>query len=354
MQGLYPAQHERKDRRKREARSGARLVDVATAAGVSPMTASRALRTPDLVASETYDRVLKNAIELGYIPDLNARGLKSQRTGLMAAIIPTITNSLMASVIKGMSDVLNNSGFQLLLGNSGFSLDDEEKLVSVLLARRPDALYLTGTLHKPETLRLLERSRIPVVEGGNLSLSPIDSVVGLSNVDAARSAVEHLISRGHRNIGCVVGRMLGNDRMNDRHAGYRQALEAAGISYSPDLVCEVEVELEGGAQGMRELLERAAGGRSPHPTAVFCTVDTIAAGAVFECQRRRIAIPDDIAIAGFGDLSIASQIVPALTTVRVPGQEIGRIAAETMIARCNGAEPVVHDVGHQLVIREST
>jgi LacI family gluconate utilization system Gnt-I transcriptional repressor len=330
----------------------ARMADVARRARVSVITVSRVLREPERVAEATRARVLDAVAVLGYVPNLVARSLKSQRTGVIAAIIPSVTHSIVAEVTRGMNDVIGATGMHLVLGDSGFAPREEEALVTAFLARRCDALYLTGTTHTQATHRMLKAARIPVVEAGALAARPIDMTVGYSNRDAARAITEVLIARGRRRIAYVgqAGRDV-VDRVRDRHAGYLDALAAHGIATSKRLAEEVELSFRGGASGLAALVERGAA-----VDAVFCTSDVIAVGVLFECQRRGIGVPSAIAITGMDDQEIASQCVPALSTVHMPRYEMGRRAAQMLCDRIAGRKPGPRavDLGFTLSLRETT
>jgi LacI family gluconate utilization system Gnt-I transcriptional repressor len=327
------------------------MQDVARLANVSVITVSRVLREPERVAEDTRSRVLAAIESIGYVPNLVARSLKSRRSGVVAAVIPSVTHSIVAEVVRGMTEVLEEEGLHLLLADSGFSPKEEEHLVAAFLARRPDAMYLTGTTHTPGTRRMLDAARIPVVETGNLTATPIDMVVGSSNVEAARAMTHALIARGRRHIGYLgqSGRDY-IDRVQDRHSGYVAALHDHGLcTGAPE--AEVELSFRGGAAGIAALLAR-----TPHLDAVFCTSDVIAIGALFECQRRGIAVPRRIAICGMDDQEIASQCVPSLTTMRMPRHEMGRRAAALLCRRMAGGrvEDRIVDLGFHLVLRETT
>ena len=327
-----------------------RLLDVARAAGVSTMTVVRVLREPQKVAAATRARVEHVLAATRYTPDLIARGLASNRSGLVAAVIPVLTNSLIAEIMQGLTDALAPAGLHLLIGASGFSAREEEDLVRAFLSRRIDALYLTGVIHTAETVRMLERAGIPVVEGGNLTRDPIDMVVGYSNVAAARDVTRHLLRAGYRPVGYIGAFPLDNDRARDRREGYELALRAARRRVDPSLCEETTLDIEAGAQAMAALLDRR-----PDVRAVFCSADAIAVGAMFECQRRGLAIPGRIAIAGFDDIPLAGQVVPGLTTLRVPRYYLGQQAGEMIRARLEGrrVRRRVVDAGYRLVPRAS-
>ena len=169
-----------------------RMEDVARRAGVSQMTVSRALRTPDKVAPATRARIATAVAELDYVPDLVAGGLAAKRSRLVAVIVSTLENSIFAATVEGLTTVLRDDGYAVLLGASGYSRETEEKLVRATLGRRPDGLVLTGDLHTPAARRLLRASGIPVVETWELPDDPLDLSVGFSNRDAGAAMVRTL------------------------------------------------------------------------------------------------------------------------------------------------------------------
>ncbi|MEO8487142.1 MAG: LacI family DNA-binding transcriptional regulator [Betaproteobacteria bacterium] len=334
----------------RSKRARPRLTEVATLAGVSRMTVTRALHSPHQVADATRRKIQKIANRLGYTPDLTARGLALQRTGLVGAVVPLLTNSLIAEIVQGLSDALQRHDYQLVVGATGFSARAEEVKVRAFLSRRVDAIYLTGITHTVETIRMLRQSGLPCVEGGNLARQPIDMAVGYSSRDAAGKVARYLIERGYAPLGYIGAWPKDNDRARDRRRGFVAACRSAGLSVDDSLCVETDLDLPAGARAMATLLDRR-----PEVRAVFCSADTLAVGAMFEAQRRHLAIPGDVAIAGFDDLDIAAQIVPALTTLRVPRYEIGRRAGEMICERLAGREVAnaVTDVGYEFVARDT-
>ena len=313
------------------------------------MTVVRVLREPAKVAAATRARVEQVIRETGYTPDLIARGLASKRSGLIAAVIPVLTNSLIAEIMQGLTDALASKGFHLLLGASGFSAAEEEALVRAFLSRRVDGIYLSGVEHSGGTVQMLRRAGIPVVEGGNMTAAPIDMLVGFSNVEAARAITRYLVER-YAPIGYIGAFPTDNDRARDRRDGYERALRAARRRVEADLCVETTLDVDAGGRAMATLLARR-----PDVRAVFCSADALAVGALYECQRRRLAIPGDIAIAGFDDIPIAGQVVPALTTIRVPRYGIGQRAGRMLCDRLAGrtVRRRIVDAGFELVPRES-
>jgi LacI family gluconate utilization system Gnt-I transcriptional repressor len=223
-------------------------------------------------------------------------------------------------------------------------------MVRAFLSRRVDAMYITGITHAKATSRMLREARIPCVEGGNLARNPIDMAVGYSSKTAAQTVTRYLIGKGYRPLGYIGAWPKDNDRARDRRRGFTAACKAAGVVVDDASCIETDLDLPAGARAMATLLDRQPGIR-----AVFCSADTLAVGALFELQRRKIAIPERVAIAGFDDLDIASQVVPAITTLRVPRYEIGRRAGEMICARLSGhavSKPVV-DIGYEFVPRST-
>jgi LacI family gluconate utilization system Gnt-I transcriptional repressor len=332
------------------ARKRTRLADVARAAGVSTMTVVRAMRDPARVAKGTRERVEAVLRDTGYTPDLTASALALQRSRLVGAIVPVLTNSLIAEIIQGLTDALAQGGLQMLLGVSGFSAKDEERLVQAFLSRRVDALFLTGVTRTPGTLRMLHAAGIPVVEAGNLTSTPVDMVVGYANVDAAREMTRYLLARKYGRIGYIGAFPQDNDRARDRRIGYEKALRSAKVKPDARICIETTLDIDAGAAAMARMLEVR-----PRVRAVFCSADALAVGALAECQRRGIAVPREMAIAGFDDIVLAAQVVPALTTIRVPRYEIGQRAGAMLCDRLahRAVRKRVVDAGYELVVRDS-
>ena len=314
------------------------------------MTVTRTLRQPDKVSTATRERVEAAVRALRYTPDLNARGLASRRSGLVAAIVPLLTNSLIAEIVQGLSDALAEHDYQLLIGASGFDARAEEALIREFLSRRVDAIYLTGTRRTPASIRLLQSARLPIVEGGNLHRRPLDMEVGYSNVNAAGEITRLLLSRYDGPIGYIGAFPRDNDRARDRRKGFAAACAAAGRAVDPRHCVETRLDLVAGAEAMAHLAQA-----KPRPRAVFCSADALAVGALFECQRCGLAVPRTIALAGFDDLDIAGQTLPGITTVRVPRYEMGRRAGMLLCDRLAGRRVAARiiDVGYRLIERDS-
>lgn len=327
-----------------------RLVDVARIAKLSPITVSRALREPHKVSPSARARVAAAIEATGYVPDLVASSLTSRRTRLVGLVVPTVTDSIYAATVAGLSQVLRAGGFEALIGDSGYDLAGEEKLISAFVGRRADGIVLSNIEHSDQARRLLARARVPVVETGNLTPDPVDMVVGFSNYDAARAMMAHLVARGHQTIGFIGALRKHNPQAVDRRRAYTDAIIAHGLMRARTLAVECASELSAGGEALLQILANHTA-----CTAVFAASEVRAIGALLMCLRRGYAVPNRIAIAGFNDAGLGAHLVPALTTVRVPRDEIGRRAAQLILDRLEGI-PIANrtiDVGFEIMVRES-
>lgn len=333
--------------------------DVANLAGVSVMTVSRVLADRQKVSAKARARVLRAVDQIGYVPDHNAGSLSSQRSHFVALILPTLTNSNFADTAEGLTEVLTTHGYRPLIGYSSYSLEQEEALIRVMLARRPDAIVLVGAEHTKAAVILLHQSGIPVVEIWERPQHPVDIAIGYSNVDVGRLAAQHLIALGHTRIAALGAGQAGDVsdlRGEQRLAGFSTALMEAGIS--ADLVIRTArppFSFTQGADAMKLLLAQA-----PDVQAVFVVSDLPAVGAVMECHRQGICVPEQISIMGFGNFEVGVQCVPSLTTVSVNARLIGQRTGEYLVDLLDSPEPAgktrpaTVDLGFELLVRTST
>ncbi|MBS4074008.1 LacI family DNA-binding transcriptional regulator [Ameyamaea chiangmaiensis] len=329
--------------------------DVSALAGVSRMTVSRFLRSPEVVQEETRQIVARAIDELGYVPDRAAGALSTRRSGFVGLIVPTITNTNFAQAARGLTDMLRRDGFEVLIGYTDY--DDAVFLrhVKAMLARRAEALVLPSGPRPVSLQRLLNRETIPLVEIAGLPTRPLDRVVGYSNRAAGRLAAEYLIGLGYTRIGAIgaAGEGTARDHRGGRRIdGFRDALLEAGLSDEWVLrQGDPPVSFTHGARTMGNLLDRA-----PGLEAVFAVSDLVGVGAMMECRRRGIDIPRDLSLIGFGSFEIGREVVPSLTTVgvdyRAMGERAGRMLLDVLGGR--GETDRVVDVGMQLVVRETT
>jgi LacI family gluconate utilization system Gnt-I transcriptional repressor len=322
----------------------ATLHDVAREAGVSLITASRALSNPALVSDKTIERVRQAVEATGYIPNLLAGGLKSRRSLMVAGLVPTISVPQFLPTVKALTETLDAAGYQLILGQSGYDHSREEKLLNTMLGRRPDGIVVTGLVHSQAAREQLRRLGIPVVETWDLSDRPVDMAVGISHVKVGSAIAGFFLSRGWQRLGIATG---GDHRAMMRCEGF---LAAVGREV-PTAIVPAPSSLEMGRRAMAELLAK-----DPEIEAVYCSSDAFAHGLMIEARSRGLRIPQDVAVCGFGDADFSAHIDPSLTTAHVDGAAIGRIAAQLIVDRCQGkeiAQPIV-DVGFRIIERQST
>lgn len=333
------------------ATSRVRIEEVARLAGVSAITVSRALNKPEKVNAATRERVLAAVAQTGYVPNTLAGNLASKRTRMVAAFVPTITNSIFADTVHGLSEVLDPAGYQLMLGRTGYALDRELELVSTALSQQCCGIVVTGRRHKSQTRTLLARSGVPVVEIWNVDGKPLDKGVGFSNHDAAYAMVAHLAQAGYRRIAFACAPLKDNDRAMRRLEGYRKALADFDLYQDSRYETQGEFGFDNGATAL-DRLRRV----QPMPDAIFFANDILAIGALLACQRLGVRVPEDLGIAGFDDVELASHVQPGLTTVRVPRYEIGKTAGQVILDSLNGTEATttVHDLGFGICQRGST
>jgi LacI family gluconate utilization system Gnt-I transcriptional repressor len=327
------------------------LIDVAKAAGVSPITVSRALNEPHLVRPVTLAKVQEAVKNTGYVKNMLAGGLASSRSKLVALVLPTISTQTFADMVQGATDSLTAGGYQLLLGIVGYETWREEILVETILSRRPDGVILTGALHTDNTRQRLRQIGTPVVEAWDLTPHPIDMAIGFSHEEVGHACAQHLLKQGYRRF-CII---TANDpRASQRMQGFHVALARQGVSVIASQVVSAPGALALGRKSAIKLLDE-----HPGLDAIFCSSDTLAHGVLIEAQSRGLRVPQDLAIMGFGDLNFSEYTNPPLSTVKVDGARIGALSAQALLDRLSsGADtaPVerVINTGFELIQRGST
>ncbi len=296
------------------------------------MTVSRALRDGASIAAETRDKIMKAVEQLGYVLDQSAGSLSSKRTGFVAVLVPSINNSNFADTARGLTDALQGSGLQLLLGYTDYLIEKEEELIESMLRRRPEAIVVTGGKHTPRGRKLLEKAGIPVIETWDLPPKAVRHVVGFSNAEAAEALVRYLHEKGYRKIGFIGGTSNRDTRGADRRLGYERAMAALGLMDTRIISFGTPpISMKQGGEALAQLIEQW-----PDVEAAICVSDLSAFGALTECQRRKIPVPNRIAIAGFGDFEISSCSHPSITTVGVNCYDIGRRSGELLLRAIEG------------------
>lgn len=334
-------------RRSRRGSGAVTLHDVAKLAGVAPITASRALNTPAQVSPEVLRKVSEAVARTGYVRNVLAGGLASTRSRLVAAVVPTIAGPVFLQTVQSLTEALAEEGYQLMLGQSGYTDSREDALLDAIIGRRPDGIVLTGILHSTEGRRRLLAAGIPVVETWDLTPTPLDMLVGFSHAAVGRAVVDFLRAKGRGRLAVVAG---DDERSRRRHQAFCDAARDAGLPEVSLIYVPAPTTLGSGRRALAELLATA-----PGIEAVFCSSDLLALGVMTEAQARGIAVPDQLAVVGFGDLEFAADLHPALTTVRIDSAAIGRQAARFIVDRAEGREVAerVVDIGFSIVDRAS-
>ncbi|MDA7424088.1 LacI family DNA-binding transcriptional regulator [Thalassococcus lentus] len=306
--------------------------DVARQAGVSPMTVSRALKQDGSVNAATRAAVRDAAEQLGYVYDSTAQAFRAQRSGFLAVTLPSINNANFAATHRALTRSLANTELQLLLGVTNYRLDEEERLVRQLLARRPEAIVLTGGHHTEATRKLLQSMDGPVFEIWDQPHDPVDHVVGFSNADAMTMIVEHLAETGRKKFG-YLGAIGDSDRRGaERRRGVLDAVKVLGL---PDVTvleaCEAPISMTAGAQAVERFARDIR-----ELDALICVSDPVAFGAISVLTRLGVSVPGDIAVTGFGAFEVAGLSNPTITTVDVGadriGTELGRLVQSVLEA----------------------
>lgn len=322
------------------------LDDVARAAGLSSMTVSRALNTPDQVRSETVKKVLAAVKATGYIPNALAGGLASRRSKLIAVLVPHLNDPLFADTLQAMGETLSQRGYQMLLCSAGYTPQTETELVSTLMSRRPDGIMLTGIHHANDLKKIIFNASVPVVETWDITPTPIDMLVGFSHEKAGLATAEYLLGKGYRRPGLV---WTTERTAAQRKNGLYEGLARHGITDAPCVESQLPARFADGRAGAAQLLE------TTELDVIICGSDTLAQGAIGELQARGLRVPQDVAVMGFGDLDFAAATVPAITTVALDRYAIGARAATLLANRIeerSDGEQII-DIGFHLTERES-
>ena len=336
--------------RKSQKNSRVTLAQVADKAKVSAITVSRVLRQPELVSEDVRARVIEAIETLNYVPDPAASALASKRTNIIGVLIPSVTNNVFSAVLAGIYDAIEGTQLTVQLGNTRYKIGEEEKLVRIFRSQKPAGLVVAGIDQSAATRAMLSELDCPVVQVMDISAEPIDMMVGFSHRNAAATATRHLIESGYRRIGFLGARM--DPRTQRRFDGYRDAMISAGLWDERLAVTTVAASsITLGGQMVADLWSAA-----PDADAVFCNNDDIALGVLFECDRRRIAVPDGFGICGFNDFEMMAAAYPPLSSVRTHRYEMGRKAIELIVATLDGRRPAtpVVDLGFDLMVRESS
>lgn len=326
------------------------LRDVARRADVSQTSVSRFFNDPAKLREPTRKRIAEAIAELDYVPSMTARALASSRSHTIGAIVPTFDHALFARELSDTAQYLSQAGYALMISSGNFEPAEEADLVRTMVSRNVDGLLLVGLERDPAIYALLDRKGIPYVTTWMIDPGSPYPQVGADNALAVRDMADHLLDLGHRDFGVLELPSTKNDRTRSRLAGIRTALEARGLSLTPEDIIETPVDYEAGAWSLRRFMERPK-----PPTAIMCGGDVFAIGMLLEAAKMGLSVPQDLSVTGFDNHGFSSMMVPALTSIDLAVRETGRLAAKYLLDRIAGQNPPrVQVASHSLILRDST
>lgn len=337
-------------RARSKAQGNVTLFDVARLAEVSIASVSRVLNTPDKVGAEVRARVEAAIRRLSFVPNGAARALRSSKARLVGAIIPTLNYAIYARMVESLQQHLSAQGNSLILNSSSYSLETEYREARLLIERGVECIVLVGDVQRPDTLALLRDQNVEYILTYSNADSPSVSSIGFENGESAGAVARHLHELGHRSFMMISGVSRHNDRVRDRRSGFVTELGRLGVPSSDVIVVEEEYTMAAGCGAMKKQLDA---GRDF--TAVFCGTDVFAAGALKACVDAGIRCPEEMSIVGFDNLEFGEYLQPAITTVDVPGVQMGVITAQAVARLLAGDKtPTKARLDAPLVIRSST
>jgi LacI family gluconate utilization system Gnt-I transcriptional repressor len=324
-----------------------KLDDVAARAGVSPATVSRFYNNPAVVAPSTAERIRKAVADTGYVPDLIAGGLASRRSRLVAVLVPEIAHSIFNDTIEEMVNELARDGLIVMLGLTGSDDSGMPALIDAALSRRAEGVILSGSVATEAMRQQLQGRGATVIETWGLPDKPIDVAVGFSHSAVGTDVARFLASRGYRRPHLVVGN--GPRARMRRDAFIREWTQSGGITPTQAQV-DIPTHFSHARATWRHAMDL-----DPKPDVIVCGSDLLAQGLIVEAYAAGKKVPQDVAVIGFGNLSIAGEMRPTITSVDLDGARIGREAVAVLRRRAAGEKITnrVIDVGFRLIARES-
>lgn len=324
---------------------------VAERAKVSPSTVSLFLRDPEAVSSKRAERIRQAIADTGYTINRLAGALAGNHSRTVAVIVPSMVNAFFSETLSAMQEVFESRGYQLLIGNSDYDPERELELLRAHLSWSPSALVVTGSDHTAAR-PLLEATGIPVAQMWELGNDPFHLQVGFYHEAVGAALAEHLYAQGLERFVYVGTRMHLDHRARQRAEGFTAWLADKGQTAQV-----IALEQNTSQAELSEVFDEIAR-HGDGPQGLCCSNDVLAIAALFEAQRRGIAVPEQLAIAGFGDLPLSKLSAPRLTTVRPYPAEIGRTVASQLLTWIEAGtlpdQPQVVDLGFELVVRESS
>ena len=303
------------------------IKDIARIAGVSPSTVSRALANSPRVSQGTRERIQAIARDMDYTPSLAARSLVMGSSPIIGVISPTLSDPYIASVMKGLEEASHAKGYQRLVASTQGDADREIEMVRMLLGHNVGGLIILSSRAQGAYQELLTQIDVPVVFVNSLHTGEQVYNVATDNEHGGWLATSHLIEQGHQQIAYLAGPMRGRSHMA-RAAGYRRALEEAGLTFEQRLMIPGDGSIRAGREALHWWLSQPQNRR---PTAIFCYNDLSALGLLSEAYQQGVSIPDQLSVMGFDNVPVAEISIPPLTTVEQRTHELGRLAVTSLL-----------------------
>ena len=323
--------------------------DVAMKAGVSKATVSHVLNNTRFVEEPTKNRVLQAIEEIGYRPSNVARSLTTNQTNTIGVVISDASNYFFGEILRGLEDILRQSGYGLVVCNTDETLQRESEYLDYLLRQRVDGIIAAATSQRWDVLLRMDMQHTPVVFMDRTFEGQEGPFVGINNNAAARVAVQHLINAGHRNIGILAG-LQRLSTMRERLGGYRLALQEADLPEVNAWVVELALDIDAAREAALSILSPPS-----RPTALFISNNFLSLGTLLAMRELGLRCPRDISLVGFDDHPWAQVSDPPLSVIRQPVRELGHTAAQILLALIQGV-PVTESqfiLECDLILRES-
>ncbi|MEM8701609.1 MAG: LacI family DNA-binding transcriptional regulator [Pseudomonadota bacterium] len=307
------------------------LAEVAMAAGVSKMTASRALRGAGDVSRRNIDKVRQAASEIGYVGNHLASSLSGQRSSLIGVVVPSMANIVFAEVLAGIAQGIEGSGLQPVFGVTDYDLEKEHDVIRNMLSWNPAGLIVTGLDQSGDARRLLENAKVPVVQIMDLDGVPVDACAGFSHHAAGISMAEALLANGRKRFGYVGCGLDADFRAKKRFEGFREALSRAGMAFETTRIAGGLSTVKAGRELTVQILKNR-----PDLDCIYFSNDDLAGGGAFHCISAGLSVPDKLILAGFNGLDFVESLPVKIATSLTPRREIGQSAAEIVLGSARG------------------
>ncbi|WP_010678450.1 catabolite control protein A [Bacillus timonensis] len=327
------------------------IYDVAREANVSMATVSRVVNGNPNVKPTTRKKVQEAIERLGYRPNAVARGLASKKTTTVGVIIPDISNIFYSELARGIEDIATMYKYNIILSNSDQNKDKEFHLLNTMLGKQVDGIvFMSGNVTQ-EHVEEFEKSPVPIVLAASVESSDTVPSVIIDSEQASYDAVTELANRGHKKIAFIIGPLNEPINAEKKLAGYKRALEDAGLSFNEEYVYEGDYTYDSGIEGFEKIHELA-----DKPTAIFVGTDEMALGVIHSAQDLGYSIPNDIEVIGFDNTRLALMVRPQLTTVVQPMYDIGAVAMRLLTKLMNkeNVEEQIVVLPHRIEYRNST